>query len=43
MKLSDFEMIIFKLEKLGYPVKEMTVADVQEMTNKFLGGQKNDI
>lgn len=38
MKLSDFEMVIYKLEEFGYPVKEMTVGDAQEMVNKFLGG-----
>ncbi len=43
MKLSDFEMVMYKLEKLGYPVKEMTVGNAQEMVDKFLGGQKNDI
>lgn len=37
MKLKDFEMIMFNLKKLGYPVEEMTVGDAQEMVDKFLG------
>lgn len=40
MKLSEYNFILRELKKIGYGVETMTVKDAQDMTDKFLGGQK---
>lgn len=40
MKLSQYEIMIFKLKKLGYPVEEMTIVDLK---NILLKGGHNGI
>ena len=35
MKLSQYEVMIFKLKKLGYPADEMTIGDFKNMLEAF--------